>query len=114
MQDLTLKIGMINHIEIDEAQAAHAGGGEIKRERRAEATGTDQKNRGRLEALLTFDRHLRHDQMPRVTGDFLVGKLDLRGAFRIKNRVHAQNTNSESNTPPPKRKPTTLKATASE
>ena len=44
VQHLTLQIAEIDHVEIDEADAADAGGGEVEAQRRAEPAGADEQN----------------------------------------------------------------------
>ena len=44
MQYLTLQVAKVHYIKIDEADAADAGGGEIKSERRTEAAGADEQH----------------------------------------------------------------------
>ena len=70
VQDLPLQIAEIDDVEIDEAEPADAGCGEVEAQRRAEAAGADEQHAGRFEPLLAVDADLRHDQVPAVAGDF--------------------------------------------
>ena len=63
---LALQIGEIDDVEIHQADAADAGGGQIEAERRAEPAGADQQHLGGLEFQLAFHPHLGHDQVARV------------------------------------------------
>ena len=67
---------------------ADAGGGEIHRARRAEAAGADAEHAAGLQPALPVDADLRHDEMPAVALDFVVGQLrqrrsDVRPTVRI-------------------------------
>ena len=55
VQYLALEVAEIDHVEIDEAEAADAGGGEVEGQGRAEAAGPDQHRRGRLRSYLHLD-----------------------------------------------------------
>lgn len=52
VDDLTLQVGLVDDIELDDADRADTGGGEIEQRRRAESTGTDDEHLGVLEAFL--------------------------------------------------------------
>ena len=83
VQDLPLEIGEIDDVAIDQADAADAGRGEIERDRRAEPAGADAEDARGLQPLLPLERDLRHDEMPRVTGDLVVAEFDALEAARI-------------------------------
>ena len=53
-------------IEIDKAESADAGRGQIERKRRAETAGADAKNARGLELLLALHTHLGQDDVARV------------------------------------------------
>ncbi len=89
MQDLPLQIAEIDHVEIDEADAADAGGREIQAQRRAETAGADEQHARGLEALLPVHADLGHDQVPAVAGDLLLRK---RGGRGIGNRLHGNHS----------------------
>ena len=78
VQDLALKIAEIDDIEIDDADAAHAGGGEIQAERRTEAAGADQQHAGRFQSFLAVHADFRHDEMTAVASDFVRRQGSLR------------------------------------
>ena len=44
VDDLPLEVGDIDHVEVDDADAADAGRGQVEAERRAEAAGADQQH----------------------------------------------------------------------
>ena len=73
-RDLPLQVGEIDDVEIDEAEFADAGRGEIQAERRAESAGADQQHLGVLELELTFHADFRHDQVAAVAQDLFVAE----------------------------------------
>ena len=75
VQDLPLQVAEVDDVEVDDAERADAGGREIHRDRRSESAGADAQHLRRLQLALTVDADLRHDQMPRVALDFVVGEL---------------------------------------
>ena len=87
MQDLALEIGKIDGVAIDEADAPDARRGEIQRDRRTEPARADAQHARRLQPLLPLERHLRHDEMPRVTGDLVVAEFDALESHRIQNAL---------------------------
>ena len=72
MNDLPLKVAVIDDIEIDDADRPDARRGEIQRGWGAETAGADAQHAALLELLLPFDTYLRHDEMPAVAFDFVV------------------------------------------
>src|SRR5262249_17010869 len=90
VQDLALEVGVIDRVEIDEADAADTRRGEVKPERRAEPAGADEQHARRLQALLPLDSDLRHDQVTRIALNFLRrqrGGLGA-GAEQVKRKRH--------------------------
>ncbi len=80
MHHLTLQVTKVNHVEIDEAEATHAGGGEVQAQWRAEAARADEQDRRRLEAFLAVHADFGHDEVAAVAGDFLRREGDVRRA----------------------------------
>ena len=76
--NLPLQVAEVDDVEIDDADAADAGGGEIHRGRRAEAAGADAQHLAGLQLALPVHADLRHDQVPAVALDFVVGELGQR------------------------------------
>jgi hypothetical protein len=72
MDHLAVQVGLVHHVEVDQAQPAHARGGEVKGQGRAQAARADEQHRGSLQLLLAGHAHFRHDQVPRVAQDFFV------------------------------------------
>ena len=83
MQNLPLQIGQIDVVKIDQSDGADSGRGEIKRGGRPEAARADAQDARRFQSALSLDRDLRHDEMARVTSDFLVAQLRLRAALLV-------------------------------
>ena len=73
-QDLALEIGEIHAIEIDEADASNARGGEIQAEWRSKTAGANAQNFGLLELQLPVHADFRHDQVTAIAQDFFLGK----------------------------------------
>src|SRR5262249_51869098 len=70
VKNLTLKIGKIDVVEIDNANRANTGGCQIKRDGRSESSSTDAQNARSFESTLPLGCYLGHDEMPRVTLQF--------------------------------------------
>src|SRR5688572_18547988 len=75
MDDLPLQVAEVDDIEVHDADPADAGSREIHRRRGAETAGTDAQHAARLQLALPVDADLRHDQMPAVALDLVVGQL---------------------------------------
>ena len=80
VQNLPLQVAEIDDVEVDQAEGADAGGGEVHRDRGSESTGADAEHFRGLQLPLTVDADLRHDEMPRVALHFVVGE---RGRFAL-------------------------------
>ena len=44
MQDLTLEVGGVDHVHVDDAEGAHPGGGQVQGGGRAETSGPEQQD----------------------------------------------------------------------
>ena len=75
MDDLALQVGFVDGVEVDQADGADAGSGEVERERRAEAAGADAEDLGGLELLLALHADLGEDEVAGVAGDLFIGEL---------------------------------------
>ena len=64
VDDLALEVRDVDDVEVDEPDGPDPGGGQVERERRAEAAGADAEHLRGLEPLLPVHRHLGHDQVP--------------------------------------------------
>ena len=74
MDNLALKIRVVHHIEVHDAEGTHAGGGKIKRQRRAEPARADTEHTRRFQLLLPLHADLWHDQVARVTENLFIAK----------------------------------------
>ena len=81
MDDLALQVGCVDDVEVDEAEGADSGGGEIEGERGAEAAGADAEDLRGFELLLAFHADLGQDEVAGVAGDLFVGELGECGFF---------------------------------
>ncbi len=75
VDDLALQVRLVDDVEVHEADGADAGGGEVERERRAEAAGADAEDLRGLELLLALHADLGQDEVAGVAGDLFVGEL---------------------------------------
>ena len=69
MQDLTLEVGLVDHIEVDDTDAPNACGGQVHQERRTETTRADAEDGRSLELALTGHTHLVQNQVPTEPSD---------------------------------------------
>ena len=76
---LALQVGEIHHVEIHQADAPDAGGGQVQAERRAQAARAHQQDLGGFELLLPLDPHFRDDQVAAIAQDLIVRERDLFG-----------------------------------
>ncbi len=70
VNDLALKVGDVDDVEVDEPKRANACRCEIQRQRRPQTPGADAEHLGGLEPLLALHGHLGHDQMPGISLNF--------------------------------------------
>ena len=87
VQNLPLQVAEIDDVEVDEAEGADAGGGEVHRDRGSESAGADAEHLRGLQLPLTVDADLRHDEMPRVALHLVVGQrrqISIRVTVRLK------------------------------
>ena len=75
VNDLALQVAVVDDVEVDDADAADAGRREVHRRRRPESARTDAQHAASLQPALPVHSDLRHDQMPAVSIDLLVGQL---------------------------------------
>ena len=98
---LALQVGLVDHVEVDDAEGAHAGGGQVEQSGRAEPAGPDDQHLRVLEPLLPGHPDVRDDQVAAVAGDLLdrqlLGRLDQgrqRHGFLLRPRPRCQLTRS--------------------
>jgi hypothetical protein len=75
---LSLEIGDIHGIEVDEAKRADSGRGKIERRRRTEPARTDQENAGLLELSLSRCSDFVENEMPTIASQLVVSQLGKR------------------------------------
>ena len=73
VDDLALEVARVDDVEVDQAEGADAGRGEIKGQRRAQAAGADTEDAGGLEAALALHAHFGEDEVARVARE-VVGR----------------------------------------
>ena len=87
MQDLTLKVGEIDRVKIDQADPSDASCRKIEGDRGTKPTGSDAEDAGRLDPLLPLEGNLGHDEVARIARDLVVAKFDSRRAGRVQNAI---------------------------
>src|SRR5215831_8801695 len=82
MDDLALQIGLVDDVEVDDAQRADAGSSQVQQGGRAESPGANAEHLRVLQPLLARHPDVRDDQMPGIALDLidreLGGRLDER------------------------------------
>src|SRR6201996_6448850 len=80
VDDLPLQVRLVHHVEVDDAERADAGRGQVQQRGRAETAGPDHQHLGVLQPLLPGHAHVGDDEVPRVALHLvhaeLVGRLD--------------------------------------
>ena len=88
VEQLAVQVRLVDDVEVDQAQATDAGGGEVHPERRTETAGADHQHLGGLELQLPLGTDLGHDEVPAVAEDLLRTQLlGLRGRRRLSHRA---------------------------
>ena len=82
VDDLALQIGLLDSIELDDAQGADTGRSQIQQRRGTQSAGADHQHPGILEPQLRLGAEVRDDQVPAVAGDLIAGQLSSRGDQR--------------------------------
>jgi hypothetical protein len=75
VDDLPLQVGLVDHVELDDADGAHAGGGQVQQGRRAQPAGTDDQHLRLLEAFLPGQPQIGNDQVAAIALNFLAGEF---------------------------------------
>jgi len=75
MDDLPLQVGLVDDVEVDDADGAHPGRGQVEQGGCAEPAGADHERPGVLEPLLTVDPEVGNDQMAAVAGHLIATQL---------------------------------------
>src|SRR6185312_15168545 len=74
VDDLALQVGLVDHVELDDAEGADPGGSQVHQGGRAETAGAHAQNLGVLQPLLAGHRHVRDDQVPAVPAYLIDGE----------------------------------------
>ena len=78
VDDLALQVGLVDHVELDDADGADAGGGEVQQRRRAQPARADDQHLGVLQPLLPVHAQVGDDQVPAVARDLFARQLGRR------------------------------------
>lgn len=70
VEDLAMQVGDVECVKFHEAQASHAGGGEVEEGGGAQSSGSHAQDAGGSEFLLSVPPQLRENDLPRVALDF--------------------------------------------
>ena len=89
VRDLALQVGEVHHVVVDQRDAAHAGGAEVQRHRRAEAACADHDRVRGEQALLPFHADLLQQDVARIAKQLFVGHARIVHAFRMHRRPRA-------------------------
>jgi hypothetical protein len=68
---LPLQVGLVHDVEVDDAERADAGGGQVQQRGRAETAGPDHQHLGVLQPLLPGHAHVGDDEVARVPLDLV-------------------------------------------
>ncbi len=79
-RDLALQIGQFDSVVVDDADRADAGGGEIERERAAEAAGADDENPRLAQPRLADPADLLQQDVAGIADDLIVLKIEVHAA----------------------------------
>src|SRR5258708_23303118 len=75
VDDLPLQVRFVDDIEVDDAERAHPGSGQVQQGGGAEPASTHAEHPGVLQALLPGHSDLRDDQVARIALDLVNGQL---------------------------------------
>jgi hypothetical protein len=75
VDDLALEVGLVDGVELGDAERADPCGCEVEQGGRAQATGADHEHLGVLQALLTRHAHVGDDQVAAVATHLVDGEL---------------------------------------
>ena len=75
VDDLALQVRLVDRVELDDAERADAGRGQVHEHRRAETAGADGEHLGVLQPLLPVHADVRDDQVAAVPADLLDGEV---------------------------------------
>jgi hypothetical protein len=82
MDDLTLQVGLVDHIEVDDSQRPHAAAARYSKAGEPSPARTDTQHAGVLEPPLSGLADIGNDQVPGVAPDLIHGQIVSRGYQR--------------------------------
>jgi len=86
MNDLSLKIGDINDVEVDESQGSNASRSEVKRGRGSKSSRSNQKDTGGFDLPLAFGANLGKHEVATIAAEFIGRELRQFGGYLIERR----------------------------
>jgi hypothetical protein len=75
VDDLALQVRRVDLVELDDAERAHAGGGQVEQRRAAQPAGAHDQHLGVLESLLPGHPDVRDDEVAAVALDLFLAEL---------------------------------------
>jgi hypothetical protein len=75
MDDLALEVGVVNDVEINEAEISNASGGEVERKGRTKASSADAEDACILQTLLAFGAKFGEREMARIAEELGLGEV---------------------------------------
>src|SRR5918999_3840382 len=75
MDDLALQVGLVDSVELDDAQGADSGRGEIEQGGTAQTAGANDQHPGVLQPLLSLHADVGNDEVPAVAAYLVDGQL---------------------------------------
>ena len=101
VDDLALQVGLVDHVEVHDAERAHARGGQVQQRGGTQAAGAHAEHLGVLEPLLPGHPDVRDDQMARVAADLVHGQLSSRFDQRWQRQGNSPETAGPDSIPKP-------------
>ena len=74
VDDLALQVGLVDGVELDDAERADPGRGQVQQRRAAQPAGPDHQHPGVLQPLLPVHADVGDDQVPAVAADLVDGQ----------------------------------------
>ena len=87
MDHLTLQVGKIDLVGIDNTDGAHAGSSQVQGRRCTQAAGADNKDAGIQELLLPLDANLLQDNVARIALKLFIRKSHAIAPLKLKRNV---------------------------
>ena len=78
VDDLALQVGLVDHVELDDADGAHPCGGQVQQRRRAQPACADDQHLGVLQPFLPVHPQVRDDEVTAVARDLFTRQFGRR------------------------------------